>query len=127
MKVRWRDDSLRLRITPDELAALQAGEPVTETAGFPGGWSVTLGSGSESALGALEPGALHFTLSADALQALSQPETEGVYFATERYKFFVEKDFPCAHPRPPEAQEPQEETQTFAPPTGFAQRHRSAC
>lgn len=121
MKVRWRENSLRLRITPEELATLQAGSAVTETALFPGGWETTLCLSDASALLAQEPGALLLTLSPAALTELAQPETEGVYFTTEHYQFFVEKDFPCAHPRPSAA---QESTTTFAPPEGFAERHK---
>lgn len=124
MKVRWREDSLRLRITPGELAALVAGEWVGEGAVFPGSWSVRLGLGEESTLTAPQPGALVVTLSADDRDRLAEPEREGVYFTTESYRFFIEKDFPCAHPRPKEA---QEATETFAPPPGFADRHKTTC
>jgi len=121
MKVRWRESSLRLRITPGELAALLAGEPVSEAALFPGGWKATLCAGSASGLQAQGAGELVLTLSPASLAELSQPEAEGVYFSAESFSFFVEKDFPCAHPRPHEAQESSE---TFAPPLGFAERHR---
>lgn len=121
MKVRWRESSLRLRITPGELAELLAGELVREAALFPGGWSATLCAGAESALQAHERGALVLTLSPASLAELAQLETEGVYFRAESFSFFVEKDFPCVHPRPDVAPESSE---TFAPPPGFAERHR---
>lgn len=124
MKVRWRADSLRLRITPGEFAALEAGGEVGESAAFPGGWSVVLRPGAESAVRASGAGSVEVVLSAGSLAELSRPETEGVYFAAEGYRFFVEKDFPCVHPRPEEA---QESTETFAPPEGFAERHRTTC
>lgn len=122
MKVRWIESSLRLRITPSELATLQAGEATSECARFPGGWTLSLQPGNESALRSDTPGALTLTLSPSAQAQLAQPECEGVYFSDENYTFFVEKDFPCAHPRPKEA---QESTETFAPPPGFAERHQS--
>lgn len=124
MKVRWMENSLRLRITPGELAELQAGQTITERALFPGGWSVALQPGAESVLHSDTPGTLTLTLSSGELAELAQPQTEGVYVTAERYKFFVEKDFPCAHPRPKEA---QESTATFAPPSGFAERHKTLC
>lgn len=114
--------SLRLRITPGEFTALQEGQGITETALFPGGWSVRLAPGAESALRSEAPGALALTLSAASLAQLAQPETEGVYFSAEQATFFVEKDFPCAHARPKEA---LESTETFAPPPGFAERHKT--
>ncbi|MGC4042874.1 MAG: hypothetical protein QM758_03645 [Armatimonas sp.] len=120
MKIRWMEESLRLRITPGELQALQQGEVSTEAAAFPGGWVVTLQPGSESILCTTGHGVIRITLSPEAVAELSQPATEGVYFNQESYRFLVEKDFPCVHPRPAEASEPQ--TETFAPPSGFAER-----
>lgn len=122
MKVRWMEGSLRLRITPAEFAALQAGETVEEVAQFPGGWRVILQPGDQSALSSELSGSVHLILSVASLTELCQPETEGVYFTQEPFRFFVEKDFPCVHPRPKEA---QESTETFATPVGFAQRHGS--
>ena len=122
MKVRWMEDSLRLRITPGEFTQLQQGDSVFERVTFPGGWHVSVGLGEESVLVSKIPGALSVTLSAASLAELSFPETEGVYFTAESYRFFIEKDFPCVHPRPKEA---QESTETFAPPVGFAERHGS--
>ena len=124
MKVRWMENSLRLRITPGEFAALQAEETVEEVALFPGGWRVTLQPGPESTLSAEQPGDVRLTLSRDSLAELCQPETEGVYFTQEPFRFFIEKDFPCVHPRPKEA---QESTETFVPPVGFAERHKTVC
>jgi hypothetical protein len=69
-------------------------------------------------------GAVVLTLSADSLATLRQPETEGVYFThtDQSFTYFVEKDFPCLHPRP----EPvQEQSETFPAPEGFTERHRS--
>lgn len=120
MKVRWMEESLRLRITPGELEALQRGEVSTEAAAFPGGWTVTLKPGTESAINTVGAGVVVLTLAPEAIVELSQPETEGVYFHKESYRFLVEKDFPCVHPRPAEASEPQ--TETFAPPAGFSER-----
>ena len=124
MKVRWMEGSLRLRITPCEFTLLQEGGNVCEKAAFPGGWQVCVQLGEESALVSTVPGSLTVTLSTGSLIELSAPETEGVYFVRENYRFFVEKDFPCVHPRPKEA---QESTETFAPPPGFAERHKTVC
>lgn len=37
MKIRWTDESLRIRITPYELTALVVGEPLRSTLAIPGG------------------------------------------------------------------------------------------
>jgi hypothetical protein len=122
MKVRWMEGSLRLRITPGELAALMAGETSTETAVFPGGWTITLRPGPQSTVTSDAPGTVVLTLAPDSVTELARPETEGVYFTKEQagYRFLVEKDFPCVHPRPAEALEPV--TETFDAPAGFAER-----
>lgn len=113
MKVRWTATSLRLRITPTELSCLQSGATATERCELPGGWSVDLRVGEATALSSPEPGGLTLTLSAAALAELSDPTREGVYFEGDGLRYYVEKDFPCEHPRPAEA---QEKTETFARP-----------
>ena len=125
MKVRWSRDSLRLRITPSEMDAIGRGEPVRDGIAFPGGqaWGVailpaegdtTLASGAEG---------VHVRLSAADRAALARPEAEGVYFRSDTappVRYYVEKDFPCAHPRAAEAGE--QATETFPAPAGFDQR-----
>jgi hypothetical protein len=73
-----------------------------------------------------ESGALRLSLSEADRQKLSAPENEGVYFQSEgepSLRYFIEKDFPCAHPRAADALEPA--TETFAPPAGFEERKNS--
>ena len=121
MKVRWRSGSLRLRITPTELSGLQCGETITESLGLPGSWHVRLCSVvSETRLFA-QGAQVEISLDSTDLLHLAEPGTEGVYFNQDGFCFFIEKDFPCAHPRPKEV---TEETEHFAPPDGFAARHR---
>jgi len=63
MKVRWTKNSLRLRITPSEMAALLRGETVREEMRLPGGGAST-GWGVEITTGdAGESGLLPFGLS----------------------------------------------------------------
>jgi hypothetical protein len=120
MKVRWMHQTLRLRITPGELAALGRGEPVTEASGLPGGWSATLAPGPETTLTSTAPASLMLSLSATDLLKLQAPDAEGVYLKDGPLDYYVEKDFPCLHPRPTETRETA--TETFAPPEGFADR-----
>lgn len=120
MKIRWTAQSVRLRITPAELAALERGEETLETLKFGNGqWRASLGAGAATAL-SLEGGELRVLLGPDDVQSLAHPETEGVYFSIEGIRYFVEKDFPCAHPRALEALESPSET--FAPPPDFEAR-----
>lgn len=125
MKVRWTHNSVRLRISPSELAQLQRGELVTETLALSanGSWSAIIQPDSALTDLILEAGTLRFLLAPSDLERLSMPETEGVYFTTASkptVRYFIEKDFPCVHPRAAQAAEPA--TETFSPPVDFAQR-----
>ena len=125
MKVRWTSVGVRLRITPTELAALRQGACLAESLDVGGAivWSVELCSGGETRLVG-EPGKLALTLSAGDIDRLAEPATEGVYFeaaGAAPLRYYVEKDFPCAHPGAPEANEPRSET--FPAPDGFKRRH----
>jgi len=124
MKVRWSRDSLRLRVTPMELATITRGEGVGEALCLPGGafWRVAVRAGVQTAL-VSEENAVHVVLSAGDRKRLAAPDAEGVYFQTpDGLRYYVEKDFPCAHPRAVEALEPA--TETFAAPQGFEERKR---
>jgi hypothetical protein len=112
MKVRWTRSSVRLRISPDELAALERGEAIEERLGLPGGFVMRLEPTDVTALDS-SAGIVRFGLSSADLGRLSAPEVEGVYFQ-DALKYFVEKDFPCVHPRGPETLEPK--TGTFDRP-----------
>jgi len=125
VKIRWTRNSLRLRIEPRELLALQNGEPVIEELVIPGGasWSAEIRPRSpESTLGSNQ-GKLCFFLSEADLRKLSEPNAEGVYFNREDQnglRYFIEKDFPCAHPQAAASREPA--TETFQPTAGFEAR-----
>ena len=128
MKVRWTEGSVRFRITPTELAALVQGRPVATRLFLPGGggWTASIVPAGRTELRS-DACELTFLMSADDVAALADGEREGVYFqmpAPERLRFYVEKDFPCAHPHPPEAAEP--ETERFAPSEAFLRRKGEA-
>ena len=117
--------SLRLRITPTELQALMRGEAISESLGPAGCWTVSVEPGPGTRFVA-HAERVAVSLSSDDLGRLAQPDSEGVYFTsaeTPTVAYFIEKDFPCVHPRPPETR--QLETETFAPPAGFEKRHRT--
>ncbi len=125
MKVRWNRDSIRLRITPSEFAAITAGEAVHEGIAFPGMqfWNITLcPSDAETTLFADAHG-VYFSLSAADRAKLADPEAEGVYFEMTEptiLRYYIEKDFPCVHKPAPETGEGASET--FTPPPGFEAR-----
>ncbi len=130
MKVRWTSDSIRFRITPGELDKLRTGGAVGISLRVPGGqWEATITPGDEESATELRGGganAIIVYLAPVDLYRLCEEEREGVYFhtATEgiTIQYFIEKDFPCVHPRPNEV---QEESETFTPPSGFAERHKT--
>lgn len=127
MKIRWRGGSVRFRITPSELAALLRGERVEEELALPGGgWLAMILPGAEATHLNFARGDLQLGLSEADRARLAAPDTEGVYFETSGetpLRYYIEKDFPCAHPGAPEAKETPAET--FAPPPGFKERHRT--
>src|SRR5689334_5613183 len=119
MKIRWTKDSVRFRITPSEFAAIQRGESIREAICLPGlaSWRVAVTPvAGETRLGS-EAGELRIYLGAADCGRLAEPDREGVYFQFDgevALRYFIEKDFPCAHPRAADALEPQGET--FPPP-----------
>ena len=128
MKVRWTNGSLRLRISPSELASLLRQETVAEKLAIStggrnipdGGWAIFLGAtDTDSYLNAFGT-SVTLRLSQADRETLADPATEGVYNEKNGTVFYVEKDFPCVHPRAAEAAEPPSET--FAPPPGFEER-----
>lgn len=115
MKVRWNEASLRLRITPSELTALGRGEeigqrlPVTEAFA----WAVMVRPNAPRTALTAEGASVVVSLTADDLAALAKPDAEGVYFGADapgRPRYYIEKDFPCTHPRAGEAAEVEAET-----------------
>ena len=121
MKVRWNRDSVRLRITPAEMATIMRGDQVAEELCFPGGaaWHVAVNAGAQTAL-ASEGEVVHLLLSVEDRGRLAAPDAEGIYFQAGSLRYYVEKDFPCVHKRGAEALEPT--TETFVPPAGFEER-----
>ena len=116
MKVRWTADSVRMRITPGELEALTGGRGVLVSlpVAGPGQWTAQVVPGAAETGVAMLDGVLRLSLSAADVMRLADPDAEGVYFegAGEDgpFRYYVEKDFPCEHPRASEARETLSET-----------------
>ncbi len=125
MKIRWTKESVRCRITPSEFAAIERGAETREVICLPGGanWRVAIVPVEGTTSLGFEAGELRICIGEDDRRRLADPEQEGVYFRHEgepALRYFIEKDFPCAHPRAADALEPQSET--FLPPAGFEER-----
>lgn len=129
MKVRWTSGSLRLRISPTELASLERGEPLEERLRIPGApvgssWTVLLLPGGKLSEISASGSVVLFDISRTDVERLADSANEGIYCQQSGtdgdFSFYVEKDFPCIHPRPSEINEPDSET--FAPPVGFEER-----
>lgn len=126
MKIRWTNNSVRFRITPSELENLLAYETIYESLTIANlTWLAIIAPGKTRKHSDFVTSLNEFCirLSKPDLQNLSDPQNEGVYFSTQgenSFRYFIEKDFPCAHPRAGEAEETP--TETFEPPPGFEER-----
>jgi hypothetical protein len=121
MKVRWTDESLRLRITPTELRLLIAGTPLALTLHVPGGaWHVSVDPTGDALSVHADGAAMVVQLSSEDIARLAEPDREGVYAHAPGLRLMVEKDFPCTHAHPVEAAEPA--TERFAPTAEFTRR-----
>jgi len=125
VKIRWNRDSIRLRITPSEFAAITNGEAVHEGIAFPGMqfWNMTLRPTELETTIAADQHGVYFSLSEADRTRLADPEAEGVYFQMDQpttLRYYIEKDFPCVHKPAPESGEGA--CETFVPPSGFEAR-----
>lgn len=124
--------SLRFRISPSEFGVLQAGGEITETLGAPGQgqWTATCRAGIETSVRIVD-GAVRFTISPADMDRLACADVEGLYFATDDsppFRYYIEKNFPCAHPHPPEAAAMDPQMGAFQPTPAFeARKRRNNC
>jgi ribonuclease inhibitor len=110
VKIRFTSSSLRVRITPNELERIKNREKLELSFGILGGWKFALEPDEQTKLETRD-GVVVFDLSATDAEILAEPTREGLYFESEGVRFFVEKDFPCEHPR---TNLEEEATGTFA-------------
>jgi len=127
MKIRWTHDSIRIRITPTELESLTNEDTISEAIRFSDGaaWSVAVVPSNTDTKLAPDDNCVRVLLSTSDRTNLTVPTTEGIYFTTPdgRLRCQIEKDFPCAHPRPSDAAELA--TETFDAPQSFRDREIS--
>jgi hypothetical protein len=109
---------------------LERGEAIHAALTLPGGgWNATVepDPDGETRLVGAGAGSVALYLSAADVARLADPSAEGVYFHgppdgnAEGLRYYIEKDFPCLHPRAVEA---EEQSETFVPPLDFAERER---
>lgn len=119
MKIRWTEESVRLRITPSELETLQRGETIEATLRVgEGTWQVTAQRQETTTALTMQGGHLRIMLAPTDVERLAASDVEGIYFQTAPsedrtpIRYCIEKDFPCVHPRASAASEPP--TETFA-------------
>jgi ribonuclease inhibitor len=98
VKIRFTTSSLRVRITPNELEQIKNRESLELTFGIDGGWKFRLEAGEQTKLESRDEVVVLKLSNADAI-LLAEPTREGVYFENDGIRFFIEKDFPCEHPR----------------------------
>ena len=120
MKIRWHRNELRYRVSPAELESLLRGGTVSEAIGDPNGLCASLAAADESAIDFPAPGHVRVALAPADRDTLARPDTEGVYLGDAALRYYVEKDFPCLHPRATETVSP--ESETFAPTESFLAR-----
>jgi ribonuclease inhibitor len=98
VKIRFTTSSLRVRITPNELERIANRENLELLFGVPGGWKFAVTPDEHTKLETRD-GIVNFGLSSADAMLLAEPTREGVYFESDGIRFFIEKDFPCEHPR----------------------------
>lgn len=98
MKIRFTNSSLRVRITPNELERIKNREPLELMFGIPGAWTLLL-LPAESTTLETRDGVVVFGIHSSDAALLAEPSREGLYFEANGIRFFIEKDFPCEHPR----------------------------
>lgn len=100
MKLRIRGDSLRLRLTRGEVAALAAEGRVEETTSFGGGavlrYAITLGD----VLGAkLDGSKIEVTVARETAERWARSDEVGIEGAQDALRILIEKDWSCLKPR----------------------------
>ena len=96
MKIRFTNSSLRVRITPNELERIKNREPLELV--FGNAWTISV-LPAETTVLETRDGVVVLGLSSSDAILLAEPTREGVYFEAGGIRFFIEKDFPCEHPR----------------------------
>ena len=102
MKLRIQGDSIRLRLTVGEVAAIGRGEAVRETTHLEGerfGYSLTPLADATVVAAAFDGGLMRVTLPTRMAQRWAETEEVSLHGAAGAVSILVEKDFDCLEPR----------------------------
>ncbi|HEX7362792.1 MAG TPA: hypothetical protein VF283_20060 [Bryobacteraceae bacterium] len=112
MKLRFRENGLRLRLNRPEVARLASGGTLEECVLFPGNTALSylLGSAPDSSPQAsFRDGAIRITAPKDMIAPWAADDTIGIYFdvpaGSALLKIAIEKDLECLD-APPEERDP---------------------
>jgi hypothetical protein len=112
MKLRFRKNSLRLRVNQSEVGALANGAPLKEEVHFPGGTSLTYvlqAVPEREPDAAFQSGTIRVTAPSSEVRAWASTDNVGLYFELsangEPLKVAIEKDLVCID-GPPEERDP---------------------
>jgi hypothetical protein len=105
MKLRFRNNSLRLRLNQREVAALATGASIEERVEFPGGAALVYRLAPESvASGSAELNQSTITVRVPVASARAWEASEeiGLYYRSGPVEVAIEKDLQCTDERPEE-------------------------
>lgn len=112
MKLRFRKNSLRLRLNQREAAALAAGQTLEERVDFPGGSALLyrlVADNSAEPRAEFSSGIITIALPQATARSWERSDDVGVYYRAESLDVAVEKDLECSDAR-------EEEHDPFAYP-----------
>src|SRR6185312_377191 len=108
MKLRFRADSLRLRLNQIEARTLAAGKAVEERVSFPGGHALVYRLAPVDAASSnarLAGSTIEISVPREQLKAWNDQEDIGFYFHAGALSIAIEKDLECTD-APPEERDP---------------------
>ena len=114
MKLRIQGDSIRLRLTVSEVAAMSRGEAVVETTHLgapPFSYSLTPLADATAVDAMFDDGAMRVTLPVATAERWAETEEVSLHGAAGQVSILIEKDFDCLEPR-----EGDEKLDTFPNP-----------
>ncbi len=102
MKLRIQGDSIRLRLTVSEVAAVGGGQPVQETTHLgprPFAHSLTPLADATAVDAAFDGGTMRVTLPAATARRWAETEEVSLHGVAGAVTILIEKDFDCLEPR----------------------------
>ena len=101
MKLRFRNNSVRLRLNRKEVESLSEGRNLEETVRFPGGsvlsYRLRAGAG-ESTSAQFQNAAIDIAIPAGAAKSWNGSDDVGLYYLLDGLELSLEKDLECTEP-----------------------------